>query len=254
MALLGHISADQIALKMKELTSEMFENQVSTLLGESVDLKNYNDAEYYIDINIGTPGQKITVVPDTASGNVWVLGSACGIFEGCRTKTVYKSKNSSTFKKDGSKIQIVEGQIEGIKSDDVIAVGDATSTMKFAEINKPPKDYFGDSTVTGVLGLAFSEAAVGGIDSTFMDNLDGDDKSFMINLHKNPEKSYMVIPGKDFGDDENAIDTHHLAEKKMWAMSIDYVQQGDMTKILTPDNLATLETSSSLISGPTHVI
>lgn len=160
-------------------------------------MKNHNDSEYYIDISIGTPAQKITVVPDTASGNVWVLGSACGIFEGCRKKTVYKSKNSSTFKKDGSKIVIADGSIEGIKSDDLVAIGDATSTMKFAEINKPPKDYFGDETVTGVLGLAFTEAAVGDIDSTFMDNLDGDDKSFMINLAKSPEDSYMVIPGKD---------------------------------------------------------
>lgn len=40
----------------------------------------------------------------------------------------------------------------------------------------------------------------------------------------------------------------------MWAMSIDYVQQGTMPKILTPKNLVTLETSSSLISGPSSII
>jgi len=106
-----------------------------------------------------------------------------------------------------------------------------------------------------VLGLAFGPKIVGGIDNTFMDLIDGDDKSFMLSLHKNPDESYMVIPGKDFSDIlNNAVDTHHLAEKSGWSLELDYLQQGAQPKILSPGFMAQLETSTSLISGPKSVI
>lgn len=126
LALLGLVSADKIAIQKKELTQEMFENQVNALGDSKVVIKNNNDSEYYIDINIGTPAQKITVVPDTASSNLWVLGSGCTIFNGCRGLTVYKSKSSSTFKKNGKKIAIAS-DINGIVSNDKVNLGGVNS-------------------------------------------------------------------------------------------------------------------------------
>lgn len=125
--------------------------------------------------------------------------------------------------------------------------------MDFAEIGKPPKNKFADKSVTGVLGLAFPSAIIGDVSQTFMDQVDSDDKSFEINLHKNPEESYLLIPGKDFGE-SNGHDTHFLVEKHYWGLNVDYIQKDKDHKILTPKHLLTLDTSSSLIHGPKEVI
>lgn len=56
LAVLSLVTADQIALQKRELTQKMFDNQVLALGDSKVIIKNYNDSEYYVDINIGTPG------------------------------------------------------------------------------------------------------------------------------------------------------------------------------------------------------
>ena len=104
LALLGHVSADQIPLQKRELTQDMLDSQQSLKDGDKIDIVNHNDSEYYVSINIGTPGQPIEVALDTTTANVWALGTGCTLINGCRGKTVYKSKKSSTFKKNAKKI------------------------------------------------------------------------------------------------------------------------------------------------------
>jgi len=77
--------------------------------------------------------------------------------------------------------------------------------MDFAEIGKPPKGHFADSKVTGVIGLAFPDAIVAGIEKTFMDQIDSEEQSFEISIAKNPDH-YVAIAGLD---GNNALMTLH---------------------------------------------
>jgi len=273
LALTGFVSAERIQMRKRDLTDKMILNQLEKLEtkfsnhflqtpedlteyileGTHVKVNDYQDSQYFVELHIGTPAQKFEVVPDTASSNVWVYSKSCWSTP-CWSKSLYNSKKSSTYKKDGQSFAIAFGdkQVSGKVSEDVVEIGGVKSTMKFAEVTKVPKNVFLDSKATGVLGLAYDDLSVNKL-STYLDNADVEDKSFSIYLHEQAEESYMVIPGMESAN-WGIINTHKVIEKKYWALDIDYVQQGSGNFINADPYKVILDTSSSLITGPTAIM
>jgi len=105
LALLGVASAGRIPVHKKELTLDMFNGQVNQMQskflgGEHVDVKDYLNAQYFIEASVGTPPQTFTVVPDTGSSNLWLYSQSCWSLP-CWYHPKYDSKKSSTYQKDG---------------------------------------------------------------------------------------------------------------------------------------------------------
>merc|ERR1719163_1857982 len=142
IALIGAVAAtanaERIPLKHRPLTYERYMNFAGTLgaTPTEVPVKDYQNTQYFIDIDIGTPGQTFTVVPDTGSSNLWVYGSGCKSLV-CRTHSTFDASKSSSYKK-GTKafeIQYGSGGIKGTESTDDAAFGGVTAKqMGFGEI------------------------------------------------------------------------------------------------------------------------
>jgi len=58
-------------------------------------ISNFQNAMYYGEIEVGTPGQKINVVYDTGSANLWVPNTRPWL--ATTWHNIYKHKDSSTY-------------------------------------------------------------------------------------------------------------------------------------------------------------
>ena len=216
-ALLGLTSAGRIPVQKREMTKDMYMNQAHAienrfLGGEEIDVKDYMNAQYFIDVEIGTPPQKFTMVPDTGSSNLWVYSKSCWSLP-CWTHTLYDNTKSSSYKANGEAFDITygSGSVKGTVSEDIAAIGkDITATMGFGEVTSVSGASFVASKMSGILGLAYNTISVDKL-PTFMDLASVKQKSFSMYLKDTTEESYMVIPGMDTERFET-IKTHKVVE------------------------------------------
>lgn len=257
-ALLGAASAGKIPLKKREMTKDLYHDQINAigskfLGGEHINVKDFMNAQYFIDVEIGTPAQKFTMVPDTGSSNLWVYSSSCWSLP-CWTHTLFDNSKSSTYKKNGEKfdIQYGSGSVKGTVGEDVAMIGDdITSNMSFGEITAAKGVSFIASQMSGILGLAYNTISVDGL-PTFMDQSTLTDKSFTFYLHSNPEDSYMMMPGMDT-ENYSKIDTHPVVEQKYWSLQLNSVAQGE--KVIDASKYkAVIDSGTSLLVGPKEIV
>ena len=107
--------------------------------GDHIDIIDYMDAQYFIHVDIGTPPQTFTMVPDTGSSNLWVYSHDCHAIP-CLTHPTFDGTKSSTFKNDGKPFDIHYGSggIKGTLAYDTASIGDGVSAkdMGFGLITK----------------------------------------------------------------------------------------------------------------------
>jgi len=221
--------------------------------GEHVSVTDFMNAQYFIDITVGTPPQSFTVVPDTGSSNLWMYSKSCWAIP-CWYHALYDSKKSSTYEKDGQAFDITygSGSIKGSVSKDVARItDDITAEMSFGEITHVSGLAFYTSKMSGILGLGYDTISVDKL-PTFFDEQKADDKSFSFYLHNNPDESYMVIPGMD-SENFATIDTHPVVQKGYWALQLNSIAQGDK-KTDASKYMAVIDSGTSLIAGPKEIV
>lgn len=256
-ALIGATSAGKIGLQKRELTVEMIEGQKTLLnskyMGEHVTIKDYMNAQYFVEMTVGTPGQSFTVVPDTGSSNLWLYSSKC-LSLPCWYHPKYNHGKSSTYVSDGEVFDITygSGSVKGTVSQDVATIGDIQATMKFGEITGVSGMAFYVSQMSGIMGLAYDSISVDSLPTWLMQsNLK--DHSFTFYLHNNPEESYLEIPGMDTNSLE-VIETHKVVEEKYWALSLTSMQQTGKSVISGDNYKAVIDSGTSLLAGPTDLV
>jgi len=224
-------------------------------------ITNYMDAQYYGEIEIGTPGQKFNVIFDTGSSNLWVPSKKCGLFNiACRTHNKYDSTKSSSYVEDGSAFSIAygTGAMKGFVSGDKVCVaGTCVSEQKFAEATKEPGFAFIAAKFDGILGMGFSTISVNHLPTVFDNMVDQkavDSPVFSFWLNRDPKDSnggQLVLGGVDESLYTGEINYLPITREGYWQVKMDGVSVGGDDSMVCPGGCeAVLDTGTSLIVGP----
>merc|ERR1711881_814805 len=230
---------------------EMFKEQsFKPEKGHPVAVSNFLNAQYFSEIQIGTPPQEFKVVLDTGSSNLWVHSQDCGSIA-CYLHSKYDHSDSSTYKKNGSEFQIRygSGELEGYVSQDTVQIGDLKiKDQLFAEATSEPGLAFAFGRFDGILGLGYDTISVNHIVPPFYQMVNQkllDDPVFAFYLADQEGESEVVFGGVDKSHYEGDIEYIPLRRKAYWEVDLDAIALGD--EVAEQENTgAILDTGTSL--------
>ena len=221
-----------------------------------VPLTNYMNAQYFGDIELGTPPQKHTVIFDTGSSNLWVPSSKCRSLA-CFRHRRYNSDKSSTFAANGTEfaIRYGTGAVQGFVSNDVLSLGGLKTQVDFGEATRMPGLVFLFGKFDGILGLGYPSIAVQKVVPPLYQLVDAkvlDEAMFSFFMNRAEDARYptgvMTLGGYDSKYFTGNITWAPVTRKAYWEVAIQKVKLGDEDMDIKLGGA--IDTGTSLIGMP----
>uniref|UniRef100_A0A804NGI5 Aspartic proteinase oryzasin-1 n=1 Tax=Zea mays TaxID=4577 RepID=A0A804NGI5_MAIZE len=211
-------------------------------------------------IGVGCPPQNFTVVFDTGSANLWVPSAKCFFSLACLFHPKYDSRQSSTYKPNGTpaSIHYGTGGIAGFYSQDQVTVGNlVVQNQEFIEATHEPGFTFLLAKFDGILGLAFQEISVEGSLPVWYNMVNQNlvaQPVFSFWLNRNPfdgEGGEIVFGGSDEQHYKGSHTYTRVTRKGYWQFEMgDFLIGGRSTGICVDGCAAIADSGTSLIAGP----
>jgi len=236
------------------------------LEGANVPVSSFSDAQYFIEIEVGTPPQKFKVVPDTGSSNLWIPSSKCGLTQiACDIHSKYHADKSSTYRANGTvfSIQYGSGACSGYLSEDTVSIGGLNvQHQTFAEVTNEgglSSLSFVAAKFDGIMGLAFDTISVDHVRPVWYNMLDQSlvsTPSFSFWLSGNDSiDSQLVFGGSDPAHYEGNFTYVPLTNETYWEFALDGVSIGGESQIdCSKGCRAIADSGTSLLAGPADVV
>eukprot|EP00569_Conticribra_weissflogii_P004509 CAMPEP_0171328116 /NCGR_PEP_ID=MMETSP0878-20121228/452_1 /TAXON_ID=67004 /ORGANISM="Thalassiosira weissflogii, Strain CCMP1336" /LENGTH=433 /DNA_ID=CAMNT_0011827945 /DNA_START=36 /DNA_END=1337 /DNA_ORIENTATION=+ len=229
---------------------------------ENVIIKDYSNAQYYGEVEIGTPPQKFAVVYDTGSSNLWVPKincQNCGYWFIHGGKSKFDSSKSSTYQADGSDFHITygSGDVEGFFSFDTVTLAQdlQITGQKFAEVQDAGGLGIGYmmGQFDGILGLGFETLSLGGATTVFKNAIDQgvvNQPVFAFDLGDEGDGE-LTFGGYDDSKFKGDISWIPLSAATYWQIDIENISLGSFSSGATS---GIVDSGTSLITGPSSAI
>jgi len=240
----------------KDVVAGRLFNQKPEMLGATpteIKIQDFQNAQYYGEVTVGTPPQKFKVVFDTGSSNLWVPNHKVGLVGFLKDK--YDSSKSSTYVANGTEFKIMygSGPVSGIWSEDTVSIGGLDIKKQlFAEVEnaKGLGLGYGIGKFDGILGLAWDKISVDGVKTPFHGLVDEGllaDPVFAFYLGNNMPGS-LVIGGTDKSHYTGDFTYVPLESEDYWRIALDDLKVNG--KSMTSVKTAIVDSGTSLLAGP----
>ncbi|WFD32844.1 saccharopepsin [Malassezia sp. CBS 17886] len=226
--------------------------------GHDVPLTDFINAQYFAEIKLGNPPQPFNVILDTGSANLWVPSESC-MSIACFLHRKYDHDASSTYQKNGSKLEIQygSGSMEGYVSQDELRIGDLkVRTQDFAEATSEPGIAFAFGKFDGILGLAYDSIAVNRVVPPFYKMIEEgllDQNVFSFYLGSSDDNGGVAtFGGVDESLYEGRLTYAPVRRRGYWEVELEKVTFGE-DELELPNTGAAIDTGTSLIAMPSDI-
>jgi len=216
-------------------------------------ISDFENAQYYGPVTIGTPPKTFNVIFDTGSSNLWVPDTKCGL--ACLAKSKYDSTKSSTFKPNGTvfKIMYGSGPVSGVLAGDTVSMGSSAVPMQtFAEIDDVKGLGLGYSLgkFDGILGMGFQNISVDHIPTVFQTLVkEGVVKQGVFSFFLgNNGPGELTLGGTDSSHYTGELEYVPVTSDTYWATKLDSLDYNG--KPATSCTKVILDTGTSILAGP----
>ncbi len=222
-------------------------------------IEDVMNTQYFGEIGIGSPAQPFKVVFDTGSSNLWVPSHSCWSIP-CWLHSTYKSSKSTSYKKDGQKLEIKygSGAISGYFSNDQVSLGGVVAQdVTFGEATHLSGVSFIAAKFDGILGMGFRSISVGKV-PTVLEKLFEEKQiseaafSFYLQKEAGTKSGRLVLGGIKSDYYVAPLKFYPLVSETYWVIAMDSFMVGSQEKITA--SKAILDTGTSLIVGSKNII
>ncbi|KAE8146609.1 aspartic peptidase domain-containing protein [Aspergillus avenaceus] len=279
--LFGYVSAALHKLKLKQLQQSQFDDidvytralgqkymkinqnvlrgqQIGGMDRHDIPVQNHLNAQYFAQIELGTPPQTFKVVLDTGSANLWVPSITCPSLA-CRLHQKYDSSVSSTYRRNDTDFAITygTGSLTGHISEETLSIGDLKiHSQLFAEATSVFGRALEFAKFDGILGLGFDSISVHHTPPPFYNMLDQellDEPVFALYLNdkqnKGGDESEVTFGGIDNSRYVGNLTMVPLRREAHWEVPLDAITLGENTTY-TEDMGVILDSGTTYMSLP----
>jgi len=251
----SHTSSDVVQDKMKNLFG------VESLVESNPKpepIINFQNAQYFGEVGIGSPAQSFKVIMDTGSSNLWVPSSACRSIA-CIVHKRYDNSASSTYIPNGTALDLAygSGSCDGILSIDTVTMQDAVIRQQtFGEMTHEGSVSFIAGRFDGILGLGFPNLAADGVTPVFQNMVSQgivDNAAFYTFLNRDPssplggEIAWGAPNPAHQGGDFTYVP---LSREGYWQVHIDGMGLSTGASVCEYGCEGIVDTGTSLFAGP----
>ncbi|XP_068590098.1 nothepsin [Cebidichthys violaceus] len=233
----------------------------SLRLGRSSEkIYNFMDAQYYGEINMGTPAQNFSVVFDTGSSDLWVPSTYC-VSQACALHRRFRAFDSASFHHDGRTfgIHYGSGHLLGVMARDTLKIGSLTAlNQEFGESVYEPGSAFVRARFDGVLGMGYPSLAEI-LGNPVFDNMLAqkvvEEPIFSFYLSRSTSsgtpEGELLLGGKDEALYSGPINWLPVTAKGYWQIKMESIAVQGASALCPHGCQAIVDTGTSLIAGPT---